>query len=191
MIEEPSVKRTYIGVEDLAEADCWAHMAFSIDLPDETLKKRFQSFSARADRMLLDDMKDNKNPRVQEICRMLEKIIYEKEHPPIIQYAIIAAERDAVDMLDGNSAAHRDLIKCDGTELLSRFMYNVRDFLPDSNRRLVWDIYKTSIFGHSSNDQKLATIVKNAGSFNYELHVQDSSLKDLGIKKIYCALVRE
>ena len=68
-------------LEDLKQADFWAAMAFNKDAPDDELRKRFRSFSLRADKMLLDDWKDFSDKRMLEVKKIMIEVIKEKENP--------------------------------------------------------------------------------------------------------------
>ena len=178
-------------MDDLVRADFWASMAFKPSLPDEELRHWFREFSLRADKMLLEDWKDQNYGRMAEVKQIMYEVIYEKEHPPVKKMVKIDAERDSVCMQDDCLAPHCKSLECEEDLLLSRFMYELLDYVPSAGDNTVWDIYANATCSDHRNATKLATIYLRNGSFNYELHVQDRPLKDMLLHKVYCALMRK
>ncbi len=60
-------------INDLMEADCWAHM---VDVPkctNEQLRARFATFSMRAKEMLLNDWENVSGERMKEVVEILKE----------------------------------------------------------------------------------------------------------------------
>ncbi len=180
--------------DDFIRADMWASLSFNPKMPDDELIKWFREFSVRADKMLLDDwtkyVEKTNDERMRKICKMLTDVIYEKEHPPVKKMITISVERDSYGMQDNSAAPHCEKLECEEDESLSRFMYEILGYLPAFGHRMVWDIYADATYSDHNNGRKLATLTRNAGSFNYELHVPDDTVKNIGINKIYCAITK-
>ena len=122
------------NIDDLARADFWASMAFNPDAPDEELRHWFKEFSLRADKMLLDDWKDNNDGRMAEV----KQIMYE-----LLGYVPSAGDNTVWDIYSNATADnHRNATKI-ATIFLGKSSFNYELHVED---RPLKDMYLQKVY---------------------------------------------